>query len=130
VTTPTAPRRRAYRRYTIDLDTDLHRRVKIAAVEDDQPVSDIVRDLLEQWLHDRAAQASLVAPTEAAEAVAQTPAEVPAPARKPLLDERAVRFLADAKKRAARAEEFSKPLPSSPFAPSDDNPLPAAHDVG
>ena len=46
---------RTTRRYTIDLDLTLRRRLRIAAIEDDLVLADVVRELLEQWLRDRVA---------------------------------------------------------------------------
>ncbi len=89
MTTPSRP----LRRYTIDLDADLRRRAKIAAFEDDRPLSEIVRDLLEEWLYDRArARARAGAGATPAPAPKPAPAPVPAPLPAPSLgDGRVVR---------------------------------------
>lgn len=41
------------RRYTVDLDRDLRKRARNAADDDERPLSDVVRQLLEEWLEAR-----------------------------------------------------------------------------
>lgn len=39
-------------RYTLDLDTGLHRRLRIKAAHEGRPVSEICRDLIEAYVQD------------------------------------------------------------------------------
>lgn len=113
MTTPTAPQG-TITRYTVNLDAELRRRVKIAAVEDDVHVSDVVRVLLEEWLHDRGAGIKALqdeAPNEDADT---NPMPVAAEHKwAHLIDPRAIVFLADAEARRARLAG----LPTAPPKP-------------
>ena len=41
------------RRFTVDLDSDLRRKLKLAAFEEDRPLSNVFRELAERWLAER-----------------------------------------------------------------------------
>jgi Ribbon-helix-helix protein, copG family len=46
-----------YQRTTIYIPKDLHKRLKTAALEDDREMSDIIEELIEQWLASRRSDA-------------------------------------------------------------------------
>lgn len=43
-------------RYTLDLPTALHRRLRLRAFREERPASELCRELLETYLHDDACQ--------------------------------------------------------------------------
>ena len=50
----TAPEPEARVRFTVDLPRSLHKRLKLAALERDQPMTDLARQALAEWLEGQA----------------------------------------------------------------------------
>ena len=45
-----SPKDEATTRFTVDLPRSLHKRLKLAALERDQPMTELARDALREWL--------------------------------------------------------------------------------
>jgi hypothetical protein len=51
---PPAAAEEARVRFTVDLPRSLHKRLKLAALNRDQPMTDLAREVLAEWLGSRA----------------------------------------------------------------------------